>query len=91
MILRNKSANYNGMNLKISNMEININLVEVATKLAHNRLLEQLNLTEEESISQIYEEDEDSDSLTYREGVQELFDEFYDEYYNEILMLKKDE
>ena len=72
-------------------MEIKINLVEVATKLAHNRLLEQLMMTEEESISQIYEEDEDSDSLTYREGVRVLFDEFYDEYYNEILMLKKDE
>lgn len=71
-------------------MEIKINLVEVATKLAHNRLLGQLMMTEEESISQIYEDDEDSDSLTYREGVQELFDEFYDEYYNEILMLKKE-
>ena len=47
-------------------------------------------MTEEESLNQIYEDDEDSDSLTYREGVQELFDEFYDEYYNEILMLKKD-
>ena len=72
-------------------MEIKINLVEVATKLAHNRLLEDLMMTEEESLNQIYEDDEDSDSLTYREGVQELFDEFYDEYYNEILMLKKDE
>ena len=71
-------------------MEIKINLAEVATKLAHNRLLEQLMMTEEESISRIYEDDEDSDSLTYREGVQELFNEFYDEYYNEILMLKKE-
>jgi len=70
-------------------MEIKINLVEVATKLAHNRLLEDLMMTEEESLNQIYEDDEDSDSLTYIEGVQELFDEFYDEYYNEILMLKK--
>ena len=70
-------------------MEIKINLVEVATKLAHNRLLEDLIMTEEESLNQIYEEDEDSDSWTYREGVQELFDEFYNEYYNEILMLKK--
>ena len=70
-------------------MEIKINLVEVATKLAHNRLLEDLMMTEEESLNQIYEDDEDSDSLTYREGVQELFDEFYDGYYNEILMLKK--
>ena len=71
-------------------MEIKINLVEVATKLAHNRLLEDLTMTEEESLNQIYEEDEDSPIWTYREGVQELFDEFYDEYYNEILMLKKD-
>ena len=71
-------------------MEIKINLVEVATKLAHNRLLEDLMMTEEESLNQIYEDDEDSDSLTYREGVQESFDEFYDEYYNEILMLKKE-
>ena len=71
-------------------MEIKINLVEVATKLAHNRLLENLMMTEEESLNQIYEKDEDSDSLAYREGAQELFDEFYDEYYNEILMLKKD-
>ena len=71
-------------------MEIKINLVEVATRLTHKRLLEQLMMTEEESISQIYEDDKDSDSLTYREGVQELFDEFYDEYYNEILMLKKE-
>ena len=61
-------------------MEIKINLVEVATKLAHNRLLEDLMMTEEESLNQIYEEDEDSDSLTYREGVQELFDEFYELY-----------
>ena len=38
-------------------MEIKINLVEVATKLAHNRLLEDLMMTEEESINQIYEED----------------------------------
>ena len=71
-------------------MEIKINLVEVATKLAHNRLLEDLMMTEEESLNQIYEDDEDSDSLTYRKGAQELFDEFFDEYYNEILMLKKD-
>ena len=71
-------------------MEIKINLVEVATKLAHNRLLEDLMMTEEESLNQIYEDDEDSDNLTYREGVQELFDGFYDEYYNEILILKKD-
>ena len=70
-------------------MEIKINLVEVATKLAHNRLLENLMMTEEESLNQIYEEDEDSDNWIYREGIQELFDEFYDEYYNEILMLKK--
>lgn len=72
-------------------MEIKINLVEVATKLAHNRLLEDLMMPEEESLNQIYEEDEDSESSTYREGFQELFDEFYDEYYNEILMLKKGE
>ena len=73
-------------------MEIKINLVEVATKLAHNRLLEGLMMmTEEESLNQIYEDDEDSDSLTYREGVQELFDEFYDEYYNELLLCKIDE
>ena len=68
-------------------MEIKINLVEVATKLAHNRLLENLMMTEEESLNQIYEEDEDSPIWTYREGVQELFDEFY----NEVLMLKKGE
>lgn len=72
-------------------MEIKINLVEVTTKLAHNRLLEQLNLTEKESISQIYDTEPDMDKLIYRPGVQEIFDEFYDEYYNEILMLKKDE
>lgn len=71
-------------------MEIKINLVEVATKLAHKRLLEQLNLTEEESISQIYDTNLAYDEFVYREGVQELFDELYAEYYNEILMLKKD-
>ena len=72
-------------------MEIKINLVEVATKLAHNRLLDKLNLTEEESISQIYEILPDSEDLTYREDIQIMFDEFYDEYYNEILMFKKNE
>lgn len=71
-------------------MEIKINLVEVATELAHNRLLDKLNLTEEESISQIYEILPDSEDLTYREDIQIMFDEFYDEYYSEILMLKKD-
>ena len=71
-------------------MEIKINLVEVATKLAHNRLLENLTMTEEESISQIYEILPDSEDLTYREDIQIMFDEFYDEYYSEILMLKKD-
>ena len=71
-------------------MEIKINLEEVATKLAHNRLLEQLNLTEEESISQIYHNNLAYDGFVYREGVQELFDELYAEYYDEILMLKKD-
>ena len=72
-------------------MEIKINLVEVANKLAHNRLLDKLNLTEEESISQIYEILPDSEDLTYREDIQIMFDEFYDEYYNEILMFKKNE
>jgi hypothetical protein len=63
-------------------MEININLLEAASELAH------------EVVCAKFEDDdnlihmEDANGIYYTEEAQDLFNEWYDHYYNLLLNLK---
>ncbi len=58
--------------------EITINAVELASELAHKKLIDNWS----ESIK-IFKDDE-SDVMTYTEDAQDLFNEYYDDYYTLI-------
>ena len=63
-------------------MNININIIELATELACDKLHNDWS----DSI-RIYQ-DEDSDCLEYTEEAQEVFNDLYDEFYSMIDNLK---
>lgn len=63
-------------------MEATINVLELASELAHQKLINEW----EESI-QIYE-DVEADELRYTEEAQDIFNQFYDEYTELILSTK---
>ena len=64
-------------------MDITINLLEVASELAHEIVCAKF----EDDASAIY--DNATDTITvYSEEAQELFNEWYDYYYNFLLNLK---
>jgi hypothetical protein len=66
-------------------MEKTINTIELASNLAHNRTLyESGDICENED--DMYE-DINSDTLTYKEVIQERFNEWYDYYTTQIIML----
>ena len=54
--------------------DMTINIIELASELAHNQLLNEWS----ESVK-IYE-DEDADELRYTEEAQDIFNEYYDGY-----------
>lgn len=64
-------------------MEITINLLEVASELAHEAVCAKF----EDDDTEIYENT--SDTITsYTEKAQDLFNEWYDHYYDLLLNLK---
>lgn len=64
-------------------MEIKINIVEVASELAHKELEKQFVFSSKD----IYEWVNDSESK-YTETAQDVFNVLYDEYYDFLLKLK---
>ena len=71
-------------------MEIRINIVEVASGLAHDAMVK--DAFNEEII--IGSQDEvyvsiDEDELVYTDVCQEIFDKYYDYYYDRLLKLKR--
>ena len=71
-------------------MEIRINIVEVASGLAHDAMVK--DAFNEEII--IGSQDEvyvsvDEDELIYTDVCQETFDRYYDYYYDRLLKLKR--
>lgn len=68
-------------------MEIKINIVRVATKLAHERLLENYSDSQyNEDV--VYEWDDENDCGKYTEEAQSIFDSWYDYYYGKLEKLQ---
>jgi hypothetical protein len=65
-------------------MNININILEVASELAHKKIEEHF----EFEAKKIYDWVSDDESR-YTEEAQELFNEWYDYYYDFLLKLKE--
>jgi hypothetical protein len=61
---------------------MNINEIELASELAHKKLLEN------HSLMEIYE-DEQADITSYTDEAQDIFNEYYDEYLFLIEMCKE--
>mgnify|MGYP003448014610 FL=1 len=75
-------------------MNITINIIEVATELAHKKLMEYSNNLNEtdykfEFPNGVEIEDEDEDEVRYTEEGQGVFDQFYDEYYDFLWNIKE--
>ncbi len=79
-------------------MEIRINVIEVASDLAHNAMLDEVMsplydgniiMDEEEVFKTEGDEDYQEDSLSYKEEFQDIFNRWYD-YYFEMLTNKMD-
>jgi hypothetical protein len=66
-------------------MNININILEVASELAHRELERHF----EFEAKRIYDWVSDDESR-YTEEAQDLFNEWYDEYYDFLIQLKED-
>ena len=69
---------------------IKINLVEVASELAHNKLKDVLFLSDEDEANDILYT-YDGDTLIYKEEYQDMFNEYYDYFYTVIDNLKLNE
>jgi hypothetical protein len=63
-------------------MDITINIIEVASELAHKKLVNNW----KESI-QIYV-DETDEIIIYTDEAQDIFNDYYDDYYDFLLNLK---
>jgi hypothetical protein len=64
-------------------MNVTVNILELASELAHNELETSFN---EEAVV-IYKEDEDT--FVYTDEAQEVFNELYDKYYTIIDQMKQ--
>jgi hypothetical protein len=64
-------------------MNVTVNILELASDLAHNELETSFN---EEAVV-IYKEDEDT--FVYTDEAQEVFNELYDKYYTIIDQMKQ--
>ena len=71
-------------------MEIRINIVEVASELAHDAMVkEAINANIVLDEDEVYEKDENDDETIYIEVCQRVFDRYYDYYYDRLLKLKR--
>ena len=59
----------------MNNEQITINKLELASELAHAKLIANWNDT-----IKIFENEEDDECSTYTEDAQDIFNEYYDEY-----------
>ena len=59
--------------------EITINKLELASELAHSKLMANWN-----DCMKIFENEENDECTTYTDNAQEIFNEYYDEYLNLI-------
>lgn len=74
-------------------MNITINIIEVATELAHKKLMEYSNNLNETDYKFEFPngvEIEDEDEVRYTEEGQGVFDQLYDEYYDFLWSLKEE-
>lgn len=66
-----------------------INIAEVASELAHKKLLDVLFLSnEDEADTILYNHADYEDALVYKEEYQDMFNEYYDYFYTIIDNLK---
>jgi hypothetical protein len=63
-------------------MNKTINVVELASVLAHERMKMEIGATEDEVWLGL--DDEEADILTYIDEAQDVFNEWYDYYYDKI-------
>lgn len=63
-------------------MNKTINIVELASVLAHERMKMEIGASEDEVWLGI--DDEEADTLTYIDEAQDVFNEWYDYYYDQI-------
>jgi hypothetical protein len=63
-------------------MNKTINVVELASVLAHERMKMEIGATEDEVWLGL--DDEEADTLTYIDEAQDVFNEWYDYYYDKI-------
>lgn len=71
-------------------MEIRINIVEVASELAHDAMVkEAINANIALNEDDVYEKSKDDDEIIYIEVCQRVFDKYYDYYYDRLLKLKR--
>ena len=63
-------------------MNKTINVVELASVLAHERMKMEIGASEDEVWLGI--DDEEADTLTYIDEAQDVFNEWYDYYYDQI-------
>ena len=73
-------------------MNITINILEVASELAHEKLIKYSDdLTEYDYRNEFPNgvEVEEYDIITYTEEAQEVFNQFYDEYYDFLCKFKE--
>jgi len=65
-------------------MIIKINIVEVSSKLAEDKVNEELNFNQKMIYNEV-----SADETNYTEKAQKIFDEWYDCYYEFLLNLEK--
>ena len=67
-------------------MEVEINILELASELAHDRVIEHFEqyTTDEDVLDKLINV-WDEDCSTYTEDAQDVFNEWYDVYYDKIL------
>ena len=63
-------------------MNKTINVVELASVLAHERMKMEIGASEDEVWVGL--DDEEADTLTYIDEAQDVFNEWYDYYYDQI-------
>ena len=63
-------------------MNKTINVVELASVLAHERMKMEIGASEDEVWIGL--DDEEADTLTYIDEAQDVFNEWYDYYYDQI-------
>ena len=71
-------------------MEIRINIVEVASELAHEAMIDETfrnGFISDEN--EAYISSNDDDEIMYTDFCQKIFDEYYDYYYDILLKLKR--